>query len=48
MSKFDDAIKAAETALRLDPNMDDTRDWLKQAKQKLAEGSLTPELDTQN
>ncbi|MBL8873762.1 MAG: hypothetical protein JNK90_28560 [Planctomycetaceae bacterium] len=48
MSKFEDAIKAAETALRLDPNMDDTRDWLKQAKQKLAEGSLTPELDTQN
>lgn len=38
MTHYADAIKSAEKAIALDPNLDDTRSWLTQAKKKLAEG----------
>jgi hypothetical protein len=43
MTHYADAIKAAEKAIALDPNLDDTRSWLTQAKKKLAEGIIESE-----
>ena len=42
MKRYEDAIKAAENAVRLAPNLDETQAWLKQAKQKLSEDPVAP------
>lgn len=40
LNQYDAAILSAENALRLDPNLDDTRAWLIQAKEKRDNGTL--------